>query len=142
MMHRFYQSLVITLFLVSGGASAQTLLLIANVPEGSQFSEEYALSLLKGDHKNWDGGIDARVALPSREAANYDEVANLLLGSSGKRMQRLWFRLVFSGKVNPPAYLDSDADIVRFVIETDGAVAIISKPAADLPGLTTAAIMP
>jgi len=142
MMPRLYQSLLISLLLVSSGASAQTLLLIANVPEGSQFSEDYALSLLRGDQKNWDGGIDARVALPSREAANYDAVANLLLGSSGKRMQRLWFRLVFSGKVNPPAYLDSDADIIRFVLDTEGAVAIISEPASDMPSLTTVTVVP
>ena len=142
MMRSFYQSLVMTLLLVSSGVNAQALLLIANVPNGSQFSVDYALSLLKGDQKNWDGGIDARVALPSRESAQYDEVAQMLLGAPGKRMQRLWFRLVFSGKVNPPAYLDSDTDIIRFVQATEGAVALIKTSNAELSGLTTATIDP
>ena len=142
MKHRFYQSLLMTLFLASSGVTAQDLLLIANVPDGSQFSEDYARSLLRGDKKNWDGGIGAQVALPSRKSQNYNEIAQTLLGFSGKRMQRLWFRLVFSGRVNPPTYLDSDADIVRFVMETEGAVALITQSKSDMSDLITIKIAP
>ena len=142
MRHRFYQSLLIALLLASSGVTAQDLLLIANVPDGSQFSEDYAWSLLRGDKKNWDGGIGAQVALPSRKSQNYDEIAQTLLGFSGKSMQRLWFRLVFSGRVNPPTYLDSDADIVRFVMETEGAVALITQSKSDMSDLITIKIAP
>lgn len=122
----------------AGGAESLTL--IANVPEGSAFDAGYALLLVRGETKNWEGGVDARVALPSREAPNYERVAKEVFGMSGRGMQRLWFRLVFSGKVNAPTYLRDDAAVVRFVRDNVGAVGVIVSGDHGYEGIRTAAI--
>lgn len=130
--------------LVSSAVQANevALMLIANPPDGQALDTDYALSLLRGESKNWDGGTDARVVLPSREAPGHELVARHIFDASGTAMQRLWFRLVFSGRVNAPTYLDSDEAIIRFVRENPGAVGVVAASDSPLDGVRTAAVTP
>ena len=132
------------LILALGGSavSAEQLMLIANVPGGESLDREYGLLLLRGDQKNWDGGIDARVVLPSREAVSYEQVAKAGFGTSGKSMQRLWFRLVFSGRVNPPIYLGNDNDVIDYVTQHEGAIAVVRRVDINIPGIAMASLNP
>lgn len=128
--------------LISLSISAQELKLVANVPGGGNLDSEYALSLLRGENKNWDGGADAIVVLPSRQSALHERVAEQIFSASGRSMQRRWFQLVFSGRVNAPKYLDSDIDVLRYVLENEGAVGIVASDAATVSGLKTSALSP
>lgn len=116
-------------------SSADALYLIANVPPNSEFSQEYAMSIMRGENKNWDSGADARVALPSRESQHYDHIANSLIGGSGKAMERRWFALVFSGKVNAPKYLEDDSAVMDFIASTQGAIGIVASEYDEVEGL-------
>lgn len=133
---------VLILALASLSVSAQELRLVANVPGGGDFDGEYALSLVRGENKNWDGGADAIVVLPSRQSALHESVAKQIFSSSGRSMQRRWFQLVFSGRVNAPKYLDSDKDVIKYVLENEGAVGIVAADAATVSGLKTSVLSP
>lgn len=133
---------VLILALASLSVSAQELRLVANVPGGGDFDGEYALSLVRGENKNWDGGADAIVVLPSRQSALHESVAKQIFSSSGRSMQRRWFQLVFSGRVNAPKYLDSDTDVIKYVLENEGAVGIVAADTATVSGLKTSALSP
>jgi hypothetical protein len=104
--------------------SNETLYLIANVPDGRALDASYALSLYRGERKNWDGGKSAIVVLPGRLAASHKIVAESVFEMSSQTMMRHWFRLVFSGRVIAPRYMDSDPAIVEFVKQRVGAVAV------------------
>jgi len=133
---------VMLLALASYGACAQELKLVANVPGGGDFDGDYALSLIRGENKNWDGGADAIVVLPSRQSLLHDTVAREVFSSSGRSMQRRWFQLVFSGRVNAPKYLDSDVAVMKFVLENEGAIGIVAADTIDIQGLKTSALLP
>ena len=140
MIGRLFFALVLTTAAVT--ASAQELKLVANVPSARDFDADYALSLLRGENKNWDGGAGAIVVLPSRQSALHEPVADQIFSSSGRSMQRRWFQLVFSGRVNAPKYLDTDIDVIRFVLENEGAVGVVAADTADAVGLRTSALSP
>lgn len=133
---------LLLLVLASLSVSAQDLKLVANMPGGGNFDSEYALSLLRGENKNWDGGADAIVVLPSRQSVLHERVAKHIFSSSGRSMQRRWFQLVFSGRVNAPKYLDSDADVIKYVLENEGAVGIVAADTATISGLETSVLSP
>lgn len=130
------------LMLTAMAVSAEQLVIVANVPNGGTLDGQYALSLVRGENKNWDGGGDALVALPSRESALHETVARQIFSSSGRSMQRRWFQLVFSGRVNAPKYLNSDRDVVKFVMDHEGAVGIVTTDASSMDGLSTAVLSP
>jgi len=135
-MKRFL-NILITLGFLCGPmcSSADALYLIANVPANSEFSQEYGLSIMRGENKNWGSGADARVALPSRDSEHYDLIANSLMGGSGKAMERRWFALVFSGKVNAPKYLEDDSAVMNFIASTQGAIGIVTSEYDKVEGL-------
>ncbi len=82
------------------------------------------------------------MVLPSRQSALHERVAKQIFSSSGRSMQRRWFQLVFSGRVNAPKYLDSDLDVIKYVLENEGAVGIVASDAATVSGLKTSALSP
>ena len=51
-------------------------------------------------------------------------MAERVFGASGRVMQRLWFRVVFSGRANAPTYVDDPSEVVAAVEAKSGAVGV------------------
>lgn len=102
------------------------LYLLVHPPDASMAVEEgYAIELMQGQRRSFVGGLPARVILPSRQANAFDAVAQGFFSTSGEGMQKLWFKLVFSGRVNAPKYLDSNEEILRYVESNPGSLGIV-----------------
>ena len=107
-------------------ASDDQLYLLVHPPDASMAVEEsYAIELMQGQRRSFVGGLPARVILPSRQAGAFDAIAQGFFSTSGEGMQKLWFKLVFSGRVNAPKYLDSDEEILRYVESNPGSLGIV-----------------
>lgn len=104
---------------------------IVNAPSRASLDEASLLALLKGQRRNWDDGNAATVILPSRESEDFEVVAERVFGSSGRVMQRLWFRVVFSGRANAPTYVDDPSEVISAVEATSGAIGVLV--AAEVP---------
>ena len=115
---------------VTNAAFAASAFVVINVPAGSSIDQASLEALLTGQRRNWDDGDAAKVVLPSRESSNFDFVAQKLFGTSGQVMQRLWFRLVFSGRANAPDYVPSSRDVIEAVERQDGALGILVSDVA------------
>ncbi|NCG07544.1 MAG: hypothetical protein GWP37_11315 [Gammaproteobacteria bacterium] len=115
---------------VTSGAFSTNAFVVVNAPAGSSIDQASLEALLTGQRRNWDAGEAAKVVLPSRESSNFDFVAQKLFGTSGQVMQRLWFRLVFSGRANAPDYVDSSLDVIEAVERQDGALGILVSDVA------------
>jgi len=115
---------------VTNGAFATSTFVVVNAPPGSSIDQASLEALLTGQRRNWDDGDAAKVVLPSRESSNFDFVAQKLFGTSGQIMQRLWFRLVFSGRANAPDYVDSSSGVIEAVERQDGALGILISDVA------------
>lgn len=110
---------------VTNAAFAASAFVVINAPAGSSIDQASLEALLTGQRRNWDDGDAAKVVLPSRESSNFDFVAQKLFGTSGQVMQRLWFRLVFSGRANAPDYVPSSRDVIEAVERQEGALGIL-----------------
>jgi len=110
---------------VTNGAFATSTFVVVNAPPGSSIDQASLEALLTGQRRNWDDGDAAKVVLPSRESLHFDFVAQKLFGTSGQVMQRLWFRLVFSGRANAPDYVNSSRDVIEAVERQNGALGIL-----------------
>jgi len=128
-------SLVLMLAALSGNAviAAGDYVLLVHAPEGQTVAKDAALALIRGERRNWEGGIDARVILPARDSAHYEPLAKRLFGLSGKGMERQWFRLVFAGQVNPPVYIDNDAEVLAYILEHPGSIGVADADAVSIP---------
>lgn len=115
---------------VTNAAFAASAFVVINAPAGSSIDQASLEALLTGQRRNWDDGDAAKVVLPSRESSNFDFVAQKLFGTSGQVMQRLWFRLVFSGRANAPDYVPSSRDVIEAVERQDGALGILVSDVA------------
>ena len=104
---------------------------IVNAPSSASLDEASLRALLKGQRRNWDDGNAATVILPSRESEDFEVVAERVFGSSGRVMQRLWFRVVFSGRANAPTYVDDPSEVISAVEATSGAIGVLV--AAEVP---------
>ena len=134
--------LVLVSLLVCESARAQEYVLLVHPPSNETIDRQTALTLFRGERRNWKGGIDARVVLPSRESDHYESLAQQLFGLSGSGMERQWFRLVFAGQVNPPIYLDSDEEVERYIAEHPGAVGVVDGGALTDPATSDVLVIP
>jgi len=66
------------------------------------------------------------IVLPSSKCASAITTASVIYKTSVKEMQKYWLSLVFQGRANPPVFLDSDAEIIAYVLKTPGAIGVIS----------------
>lgn len=105
---------------------AAEMYVVANAPTNASLDEASLLALLRGQRRNWDDGNAATVILPSRDSADFEVVAERVFGASGRVMQRLWFRVVFSGRANAPTYIDDPSEVVAAVEAKSGAVGVFT----------------
>jgi len=134
MKHLASKILLLALTLGSSQGLASDTYVVVNAPVDASLDEASLLALIKGQRRNWDDGNAATVVLPSRESEDFEAVAHRVFGVSGRLMQRLWFRVVFSGYANAPAYIDEPSAVVSAVAEQPGALGILlSKQKPEVP---------
>ena len=66
------------------------------------------------------------IVLPSSKCASANTTASVIYKTSVKEMQKYWLSLVFQGRANPPFFLDSDAEIIAYVLKTPGAIGVVA----------------
>ena len=104
---------------------AAEMYVVVNAPANASLDEDSLRALLTGKRRNWDDGNAATAVLPSRESDDFEPVAGGLFDASGRVMQRLWFRVVFSGRANAPIYVDDPSEVLLTVQAHQGALGIL-----------------
>jgi hypothetical protein len=84
-------------------------------------------NVFRGKYSQWPVTKEATIiVLPSSKCASANNTASVIYKSSVKDMQKYWLSLVFQGRANPPVFLDSDAEIIAYVLKTPGAIGVIA----------------
>lgn len=72
------------------------------------------------------------VVLHSSSTKECQMIADFYFKGSVPGMQKFWLSQVFQGRSNPPVFLASHADIVKYIEQNEGAIAIVfSKEGLD-----------
>ena len=129
---RWLLCICVLLALAAPAAADVAVIVNKSVPLDT-ITSSHLLDLYTGDIRTWTNGepvvlIDLK---PKTDAKNmfYD-----YLGKSSSRMKSIWMKNMLSGEGNPPQSFGSEADLLRKVASTPGAIGYLSLPAAKLAG--------
>jgi hypothetical protein len=128
MMKNFMKAILFSLLF--SYANAQTndmgnLVVIGNKIEFKTMKKNSVINVFKGRLNSWNNGTVVIIVLPSQKNENSTEVAKIIYGTTVKGMQKFWLSLVFQGRSNPPVFLDTDEDIIKYVQKNPGSIGLI-----------------
>jgi hypothetical protein len=100
----------------------------------SGVSREFLANAFLRNVRDWDDGeriqpVDLQPSSPTRE-----EFSRRVLLRSIAAIRSYWQQRIFSGRGVPPPELESDAAVIRYVVNNRGAVGYVSK-SAELGGV-------
>jgi len=123
---------LITIFILScfvsfGQTSVKDVAIIQNKTGFTNGTLKDVQAVFRGKYSQWPITNEITIiVLPSSKCPSANTTASVIYKSSVKEMQKYWLSLVFQGRANPPVFLDSDAEIITYVLKTPGAIGIIS----------------
>jgi hypothetical protein len=84
-----------------------------------------ARSVLMGRRVRWQDGSNIKLVLPSKASGELDDLSQVLGLRDAASFQRHWLKLAFSGRGDPPKFLTSSEEVLRYVRSTPGATGAI-----------------
>ncbi len=87
----------------------------------------------------WPNDLFVRPVDQSADSASRHAFSEDVLKRSVAAVKSYWQQMVFSGRGVPPPELDSDTEVVKFVVRNPGAIGYVS-PAANVAGAKTIAV--
>lgn len=98
---------------------------IAGPNSDRSLSTKALIDIYGGDRNRWENGTSIVVVMPSKAHPDAEKFAKIIFGENFDSMRRYWLGLVFQGRNAAPIYLDSDKEILEFVKETKGSIAVL-----------------
>ena len=109
-------------------AESEAWIVIVNPPDNATTIRRDAQTgkdFVAGKMSKWADGKVVDLLLPSRSSGMLDPLARALGYKNAASLQRHWLRLTFSGRSDPPRFMESEAAIVEHVTAHRGAVGVI-----------------
>ncbi|AHF02069.1 hypothetical protein THIAE_10135 [Thiomicrospira aerophila AL3] len=101
-------------------------MLLVNQPDAKSILADDLVQIYMMRQRVWPSGEPIHVfRLPSRHPIHITFVKDQL-DIETEELERVWSRLVFSGRGNPPRVVTTEGDMVRAVLSTPGAIGYVS----------------
>lgn len=125
--HRLWYPGCLVLLLFSGIVLAEDILIIANnsVNE-TTISKTKIQQIFLGKDKKWNGGDKIRLAV-LKNGPIHESFLSTYLNRTRDRYDSYWKVAVVSGTGYPPKSFGTEADLLKYVNETKGAIGYISS---------------
>lgn len=114
-------------FTTAQSGDINTVVIIGNTIGTVSMKKNSLINVFKGRLDSWNNNATVKIVLPSQKNESATLTAKVIYGTSVKGMQKFWLSLVFQGRANPPIFLDSDEEIIRYVQKNPGSIGIIPK---------------
>jgi len=88
---------------------------------------EELVKVMKGQRPRWGDGAKAKIALMKPKTTVGSLTAQKVYNMSTQELSKYWVAMVFEGKTSPPEFFSDEADLIKFVNKTEGAIGIISQ---------------
>jgi hypothetical protein len=108
--------------------SVQSLIVIGN-PQGtpSEITFEELVKVMKGHKPRWNDGTKVKIALMKPKTSVGMVTAKIIYGMSPTELSKYWLTMVFEGRSSPPEFFSDEADLIKYVLKTEGAIGITSQ---------------
>ena len=120
--------LVLLLPLLSGVASAESIVVVVNPGSGVEtLSRNEVINIFLGSFRQLPSGIVASpIDLPQTHPARA-EFYRLLVGKNPSEINTYWARLIFSGKTRPPIQAERVEDAIALVQGSVGTITYLER---------------
>ena len=98
---------------------------IGNSTQLETISFDELTRVFRAQLEYWDNNTMSEVILHQSKSMDATKTAQLFYDGSIRNMQRFWLTMVFSGRARSPKYLDNHQEIVDYVRNTPGSIAIV-----------------
>lgn len=98
---------------------------VSNQSEISQLSWRDLESIFLGERELWKSGQQVIVVMPASKTPECQWLADLFFDGNLTSLQKHWLSVVFQGRSRPPVFLDQEDEIIRYVEQNPGAIAIV-----------------
>lgn len=123
-------ALALALLARSGAAGAQEMIVNPDVAT-SQITTNEARLYLTSRLKAWPNGVPVKVFVLPDDNPLHRRFANAVLGLFPYQLRRDWDRQLFSGTGQVPATVATEAEMIRRVSATPGALGYVESVPAD-----------
>jgi hypothetical protein len=120
-------TLALSNFVSGQSTDLNSVVIIGNSTGFSTMKKNTLINVFKGRLDSWNNGNTVKIVLPSQKNESSTLTAKVIYGTTVKGMQKFWLSLVFQGRANPPVFLDSDEEIIRYIQKNPGSVGVINK---------------
>ena len=124
---------VVALLVLAASASAQDesfrVIVNSSNPAGSLRSAHVS-DLFKGKNRRWDHGVAAAPVDQSVSSSVRASFSKSIHHKSVGAVKSYWQQMIFSGRGVPPIELRSDAEVVAYVQQNQGAIGYVSGSAS------------
>jgi hypothetical protein len=119
------------------------LTIIGNNLGSKSFSEQQVIDAFKAKNNFWSNGKALSVCLPETKTADATPVCSKVYGKTVAEVQKFWLSQVFQGRSRAPHFLETDQDMIDFVLKTPGAIgAFVNEKNIAVPAELTLQINP
>lgn len=116
-------------FFVSVSFAADVAIIANNSVGDASLSKDAIKDIYTGKQAKWADG--SKIQMSAQKKNDTHKVfTKEFVGKSPSQFRMFWKKMVFTGKGKAPKAFDSDADIVKYVAETEGAIGYVASGAA------------
>ena len=122
--------LALTLYVLGGPLRAQEMIVNSGVSTKAITTNEAQL-YLTSRLKEWPNGVPVKVFVLPDDNPLHRRFANAVLGLFPYQLRRVWDRQIFSGTGQVPSTVANEAEMIRRVSTTPGALGYVESVPAD-----------
>jgi len=115
--------------LAAPAASAEVAIIVNKSVPMQTMDSRTLFDLYSGDVKKWSNGQSV-VLLDLGQKGDVKTTFYDYLGKSSSRMKSIWMKNMLAGEGSPPESFPSEAEILKRVAATPGAIGYVSRPTA------------
>jgi ABC-type phosphate transport system substrate-binding protein len=124
--------------LVSLNLAAQTsnlggLVLIGNKIGYQSLNVKKVKDIFKGKVASWPNNETVTIVMPNSKSGFAESFAKEVFGTSYTGVQKYWLALVFQGRASSPVFMQNSNEILEYVRQTPGAIALVDLDAKEIP---------
>ena len=94
---------------------------------GNSLKQREVVRIFQGKYTRWpQTQVQVLISLPSSKHPYALAVCKIMGYNNFKEMQKYWLSMVFQGRFSAPVFLDTDQEIIDYVLRNSGAVGVIS----------------
>lgn len=108
------QTSQIELFAVANKSGAPEQMTMANLTRA-----------LKGQEVKWPDGSSVYVALMKPKTASGTVISRRIFKMTPDDVSKYWLAMVFQGRIRAAKFFNEEADLIKYVIQTKGAIGVI-----------------